>query len=242
MAFLPVMNWNLRVLSLFGLLMTLIVLVGSPQELCGGQSHARPNILFIAVDDMNDWIGSHRTTPRAITPHMDRLAARGVNFLNAHTAGVFCAPSRTAIFTGQYASTTGYYMNATYFHGRPDLQPLQVSLAKGGYETFGAGKLFHHPAGNIDQRGWTEFFLRSQRQRESGWPLDSWADDVPFPDPFPNSIYNKGQQVTGGLFLEWGAVPNNKEEQLADTIRANYAVAKLKSLFEKTNHIGNQPN
>lgn len=181
---------------------------------------------------MNDWIGSHDTTPRALTPQMDRLAARGLNFMNAHTAGVFCAPSRTSIFTGQYASTTGYYRNATYFHGRPDLRPLQVSFAEGGYQTFGAGKLFHHPTGHVDQRGWTEFFLRSQSQRQSGWPLDSWGSDVPFPDPFPNSIYNKGKKITGGLFLEWGAIPNDKEEELADTIRANYAVSKLQEVHK----------
>ena len=56
-----------------------------------------PNVLFIAIDDMNDWIGCHGTTPAAITPNIDRLAERGVNFTNAHTAGVFCAPSRAAI-------------------------------------------------------------------------------------------------------------------------------------------------
>lgn len=203
-----------------------------------GEEAGRPNVLFIAVDDMNDWIGSHGTTPVAMTPNMDRLAQRGVNFLNAHTAGVYCAPSRTAIFTGQFASTTGYYRSATYFHGRPDLQPLQVGFAKAGYRTFGAGKLFHHPAGHIDRRGWTEFFVRSQRQRESGWPLDSWSDDVPFPEPFPNSIYNKGREVTGGLFLEWGAVPNEKEPELADSIRAEYAVTKLREKHESPFFIG----
>ncbi|HBE98029.1 MAG TPA: iduronate sulfatase, partial [Verrucomicrobiales bacterium] len=74
-----------------------------------GQSGAkdRPNVLFLAVDDMNDWIGCLETTPRAITPNIDKLAGRGVNFSNAHTAGVFCAPSRAAIFSGQFASTTG---------------------------------------------------------------------------------------------------------------------------------------
>ena len=69
-------------------------------------SAKRPNVLFIAVDDMNDWIGCHGTTPAAITPNIDRLAEHGVNFINAHTAGVFCAPSRAAIFSGQFASTT----------------------------------------------------------------------------------------------------------------------------------------
>ena len=75
----------------------------------------RPNVLFLAVDDMNDWIGCLETTPRAITPNIDKLARRGVNFSNAHTAGVFCAPSRAAIFSGQFASTTGCYTSANYF-------------------------------------------------------------------------------------------------------------------------------
>ena len=69
----------------------------------------KPNVLFIAVDDMNDWIGCHNTTPAAITPNIDRLAKRGVNFTNAHTAGVFCAPSRATIFSGQFASATPHH-------------------------------------------------------------------------------------------------------------------------------------
>ena len=112
----------------------------------------QPNVLFLAVDDMNDWIGCLETTPRAITPNIDRLASRGVNFTNAHTAGVFCAPSRAAIFSGQYASTTGCYQTPNYFVGHPEIEALQMSFAKGGYTTLGAGKLFHHPEGAIDQR------------------------------------------------------------------------------------------
>ena len=192
-----------------------------------------PNVLFLAVDDMNDWLGCLKTTPCAITPNIDRLAARGVNFTNAHTAGVFCAPSRAAIFSGQFASTTGCYRTATYFHDHPQIEPLQLSFANSGYETFGAGKLFHHPAGAIDQRGWTEFFLRNQSQRESGWPLNSWSEETPFPDPFPNSIYNRGQEITGGLFLEWGAIPNAREEEMADTQRINWAVETLEQKRER---------
>ncbi len=192
------------------------------------KAESKPNVLFLAVDDMNDWIGCLGTTPRAVTPNLDRLAARGVNFTNAHTAGVFCAPSRAAIFSGQFASTTGCYRTATYFVDHPEIESLQVSFANAGYHTFGAGKLFHHPAGAIDIRGWDEFFLRNQSQRENGWPLDSWSAETPFPEPFPNSIYNRGQEITGGLFLEWGAIPNDREEEMADTIRINRAVEKLK--------------
>jgi len=193
----------------------------------------KPNVLFLAVDDMNDWIGCIDTTPTAITPNIDRLASRGVNFTNAHTAGVFCAPSRAAIFSGQYASTTGCYETPYYFVGHPETDALQMSFANAGYTTLGAGKLFHHPAGAIDQRGWSQFFLRNQFQREGGWALESWSEETPFPNPFPASVYNQGKQVTGGLFLEWGAVPNEKEEQMADTIRINWAVEQLKQEHDK---------
>ncbi len=200
------------------------------------QVHAddpRPNVLFLAVDDMNDWIGCLETTPCAVTPNIDRLASRGVNFTNAHTAGVFCAPSRAAIFSGQYASTTGCYSTPNYFVGHPEIESLPMSFAKAGYTTLGAGKLFHHPAGAIDQRGWTEFFLRNQFQRENGWPLESWSSETPFPSRFPASVYNEGQAITGGLFLEWGAIPNEKEDAMADSIRINWAVEQLKKKHDK---------
>lgn len=203
-----------------------------------GAETSKPNVLFLAVDDMNDWIGCLDGTapvvrPQAITPNLDRLAARGVNFTNAHTAGVFCAPSRAAIFSGQFASTTGCYNTANYFVSSPGIEALQMSFDKAGYATLGAGKLFHHPAGAIDQRGWTEFFLRTRAQKENGWPLDSWSSETPFPDPFPASIYNVGKQLKGGLFLEWGAIPDGKEEEMADTIRINWAVEQLQKQHDK---------
>lgn len=193
----------------------------------------QPNVLFLAVDDMNDWIGCLESKPNAITPNIDRLAARGVNFSNAHTAGVFCAPSRAAIFSGQFASTTGCYETPNYFVSHREIDGLQMSFAEAGYTTLGAGKLFHHPAGAIDQRGWTKFFLRNQFQRESGWPLESWSSETPVPQPFPNSAYNSGQKFKAALFLEWGAVPNDKEEAIADTMRANWAVEQLEKKHDK---------
>ena len=163
--------------------LSLIILSASSLLLASLSVAEQPNVLFLAVDDMNDWIGCLEDTeplirPKAITPNLDKLAARGVNFSNAHTAGVFCAPSRAAIFSGQFASTTGCYTTATYWVDHPDIVPLQSSFAKAGYNTFGAGKLFHHPAGGSDVRDWTEFFLRNQVQKETGWPLDSWRANV----------------------------------------------------------------
>jgi arylsulfatase A-like enzyme len=199
---------------------------------------SRPNVLFLAVDDMNDWIGCLETTPRAITPNLDRLAARGVSFSNAHTAGVYCAPSRSAIFSGQFASTTGHYRSATYWVNQPEIEGLQMSFARAGYRTMGAGKLYHHATGQIDTRGWTEFFLRNPSQRASGWPLDSWSEETPLPEEIPASIYNQGQKIAGGGFLEWAPIPNEREEEMADTIRVNWAVEQLKKKHDKPFFLG----
>lgn len=192
-----------------------------------------PNVLFLAVDDMNDWLGCIDSRPNAITPNIDKLAARGVCFTNAHTAGVYCAPSRAAIFSGQYASTTGCYQSANYFVHHPEIEGLQQSFSKAGYTTLGAGKLFHHPEGAIDQRGWDQFFLRNESQRKNGWPLNSWSSETPVPQPFPASVYNRGKKFKAGLFLEWAAVANEKEESIADTVRANWAVEQLQKKHDK---------
>lgn len=124
------------------------------------QAQSKPNIVFFAVDDMNDWIGP-MGSDMAKTPNLDRLAKMGVTFQNAHTAGIYCAPSRSAIFTGRYATTTGCYKDEIYFYDHPEIKPLQLAFHEGGYNTFGTGKLFHHPVGQVDQRGWTEFLYKN---------------------------------------------------------------------------------
>ena len=58
---------------------------------------AKPNVLFIAVDDLNDWIGCLGGHPQALTPNMDRLAKRGILFANAHCAAPACNPSRAVL-------------------------------------------------------------------------------------------------------------------------------------------------
>ena len=193
----------------------------------------QPNVLFLAVDDMNDWIGSLGATPRAITPNLDELAARGVNFSNAHTPGVYCAPARAAIFSGQYASTTGCYRSSDYFTDHPEIEGLPLSFSKAGYTTLGVGKLYHHMPGSIDVRGWDEFYLRKPSQRTEGWSLDNWTEEMPFPDPFPASVFNKGKEIKGGLFVEWAGLRNDKEEEMADTIRVNWAVDQLGKKHDK---------
>ena len=197
----------------------------------------RPNVVFIAVDDMNDWVGC-LSPGHAITPNIDRLAARGVNFTNAHTAGTYCAPSRASIMTGQYASTTGIYKYQVYHALYPKLVPLQSSFKAAGYETFGAGKLYHHQDGFIDVRDWSEFFLRTERQRTSGWPLDSWSSEMPMPEQGIKDNSNRGAYEGGSGLRKWGALPNDQEDKMADAIRTNWAVSKLKEKHNKPFFLG----
>ena len=69
----------------------------------------RPNVLFLAADDLNDWIGCLGGHPQAHTPNLDALAARGTLFANAHCQSPLCNPSRSSLLTGLRPSTTGIY-------------------------------------------------------------------------------------------------------------------------------------
>lgn len=194
-----------------------------------GRALERPNVIMIATDDLNTWIEPLGSSLMAKTPNLDRLAKQGVTFTNAHTAGIYCAPSRSAIFTGRHASTTGCYNYELYFFDHPEYRPLQVAFQAAGYRTFGAGKLFHHGQGHLDLRGWDEFFVRNAQQKKQGWPMDSWKYDAPLPDPYPHSPYNQANKKwTGRPFMEVGPVPNDTEVMMADTQRTNWACQVLK--------------
>jgi hypothetical protein len=76
----------------------------------------KPNVLLIAADDLNDWVGALNGHPDTSTPHIDRLAARGMLFTNAHAQAPICNPSRTSLMFGMRPSTTGFYYADHGFH------------------------------------------------------------------------------------------------------------------------------
>ena len=111
----------------------------------------KPNVLFIAIDDMNDWIGPLGGHPQAITPNLDRLAKMGVTFRNAHTASPACHSSRVAVMTGVRPSTSG--ITANVFKGTgpnwrknpklADVVTLSQHFRNNGYSAMGGGKIYH---------------------------------------------------------------------------------------------------
>jgi arylsulfatase A-like enzyme len=127
----------------------LVLLVGvSAVSVKGGMAAPkqgeRPNVLFIPIDDLNDWVTHLGGHPQSVTPHLDRLAERGVTFTNAHCAAPACNPSRVALLTGRRPSSTGVYHNSNPW--RPVL-PEAVTLPKHfkdqGYFLAGFGKVYH---------------------------------------------------------------------------------------------------
>ena len=182
------------------------------------------------MDDLNDWV-----TPlgydQVKTPNLERLANSGVIFKNAHAPGVFCAPSRTAIFTGMYATTTGCYENEVFHYDHPDLLTIQMAFKNAGYNAYGAGKLYHHRSGYVDLRGWDEYFTRSQEVKEMAYEMNSYhMNDVPLPDPYPYSPYYRNTDRGRGsaLHLEWGPIATEKEDEMADAMRTNWMCDVLK--------------
>ncbi|MBX3438764.1 MAG: sulfatase [Planctomycetaceae bacterium] len=104
----------------------------------------RPNVLFIPIDDLNDWVTHLGGHPQTVTPHLDRLAERGVTFANAHCAAPACNPSRTALLTGLRPSSTGVYHNShPWRRVLKDVVTLPRHFKNQGYYVAGFGKVYH---------------------------------------------------------------------------------------------------
>ncbi|MEY2880202.1 MAG: Choline-sulfatase, partial [Verrucomicrobiota bacterium] len=108
----------------------------------------RKNVLFLIADDLNNLLGCYGD-PRAKTPHLDRLAARGVRFDRAYCNFPLCGPSRNSLLTGLYPNSTGILTNSQIFR---QTIPTQLSLPQAfrqqGYFAARLGKLYHYNVPN----------------------------------------------------------------------------------------------
>ena len=122
------------------------------------QASARPNVLMIVVDDMNDWVGCLGGHPLVKTPNIDRLAKRGTLFSNAHCAAPVCNASRVATLTGLRPSTTGIYDNSVKWQDHlSSTTSLPQHFKRNGYTVLGGGKVFHHMPGFNRLSDWDEY-------------------------------------------------------------------------------------
>ena len=176
---------------------------------------AKPNVLFIAIDDLNDWIGALGGHPQAHTPHLDRLAQRGVLFTHAYCAAPSCNPSRAALMTGILPSTSGVYFNAQPWRAAmPKAVTLPQHFTAHGYWSAGSGKIYHgrYP----DPASWQTYFPDQKKNK----PVD----------PLPATRPVNGIPKTA--HFDWGPV-SKPASAMGDYKVADWIIGQLEREHEK---------
>jgi len=169
----------------------------------------KPNVLFIAVDDLNHWVGHLGRNPQTKTPNIDRLANMGVTFTNAHCAAPVCNPSRAALLSGMRPGTTGIYDNGQPFELAVNAEhSLVTQFRKAGYDTLGMGKLWHGGLGFPEQ--WTGTGGRERNENRGAGVLED--------------------RSIGGIKF---GVLNAGDEAVSDTQIADYVIAELGKSHDK---------
>jgi len=182
-----------------------------------GSSKNRPNVLFMAIDDLNDWIGCLGGHPDVKTPNLDKLASRGVLFTNAHCSAPACNPSRASLMTGILPSTSGIYHNPTPWRSSPvlkDAVTIPQHFMANGYSAVGGGKIYH--GGFPDPPSWQSYFP-SQKQNK--------PDDPVPPNRPVNGIPNTSH-------FDWGPV-DAPDRDMGDRQVAAWATKQLQKEHNK---------
>lgn len=131
-----------------------MALVGGVLPALAADTPRRPNVLFIAVDDLRPELGCYGN-PVVKTPNLDRLAQRGVVFTRAYCPQAVCSPSRAAILTGRGPDATKVWDLETHFRvALPDVVTLPQYFKENGYHCAALSKIYHH--GFEDGRSWSE--------------------------------------------------------------------------------------
>ena len=215
----------------------------------------RPNVLFIAVDDLNDWIGCMGGHPQALTPNIDRLAKRGVLFTNAHCAAPACNPSRAAVFSGRLPQVTGVWANQrdqTLERTFPEGRLLPTTFRLSGYRVLGTGKLLHSGGRalfdeyfNVGQR-WSplspeavEYTPEELPTKRTGNPrhvtTDSRGNEIVLPlNRMPS---DRRPDTPQGESFDWGAfdVP---DADFGDTQITDWAIERIMEHHDKPFFLG----
>jgi arylsulfatase A-like enzyme len=173
----------------------------------------KPNVLFIAVDDLNDWLGCYNGHPQAITPNIDQLAREGILFSNAHCPSPICQPCRSSMLTGKLPTTTGlqWFIPRTFkeddsFQG---FTTLPEYFSQNGYYTMGVGKISHKPIPEMYDEFGGHGNAGPSKEREE------------------DRVYTLGHPL-----WDWGAYPE-QDSMLPDYVTTQWALQQLKRDYDK---------
>ncbi len=190
----------------------------------------QPNVLFIAVDDLNDWIGCFGGNPQVKTPNFDKFNANGgMVMFDAHAPATVCCPSRSALLTGVHAYKTGVYGNTNNFKLAPKakhLVTLPEYFSQHGYYTLSMGKIFHkHPAPDD---------VKPKKTEAGQWAFDEWHPNLGGMGPASkerpvNGLPNLPNEKMSYHYkaFDWGPTVQNDETQMSDYKTASWAAEQL---------------
>ncbi len=173
-----------------------------------------PNVLFVSIDDLNDWVGFMGGHPQAKTPELDNFTNDAVFFKNAYCTNPACNPSRTSIMTGLAPHTSGVYSN--YQDWREVIKEYKTIgnyFRENGYYSAGAGKIFHYHM--IDSTCWDTYWP-SQKQN---MPKEYMPQDHPAPDQdqmAERSTINMPEFKNMYKMFDWAAL------DIPDSLMADY--------------------
>ncbi len=172
----------------------------------------RKNILFIAIDDQNDWIGCLGGHPQVKTPNIDALAKRGTLFSNAHCQAPLCNPSRSSLLTGLRPSSTGIYGLAPGIREVVQTKQhitLPQTFTSAGYFTSTSGKIYHDG---------------SMRRSDQKAEFNEWSKPSPMPKPKQPIAKLPGPDRHPAM--DWGVFPD-KDENTPDWNIAKTAIGAI---------------
>lgn len=206
---------------------------------------SRPNVLFVAIDDLNDWVNCLDGREGVHTPNLDRLASQGVLFTNAHCAAPACNPSRVAVMTGVRPSSSGVYNNGQDWRRSPRLAQavtIPEHFRQHGYETLGCGKIFHalswikngYGKSQNDPKCWNAYFPSvEQPMPKAHWPTAATAKTQA--DGYVTwTPIAAGEDRTGRPphFFDWGSL-GQSDDVMADYKVVDWAIAELQKERKK---------
>ena len=199
-------------------------------------SQSRPNVIFIAMDDENDWIGAFGGNPQILTPNMDKLCnENAMVFTNAHCTAPVSCPSRSALLSGFRPERTGCYDNTQNMLGSELIQQYATMpeyFSKNGYVTISSGKIFHiHPTKNGQDHGQWAYDIWEQVGGDQSPQLDKLTSRT---RRLVEGVVMANQKYNGkiGVDLSWGPTIASKEETV-DYRTAKWFAKQLQSDFEK---------
>jgi len=179
----------------------------------GGE--AKPNVLFIAIDDLNDWVGCLGGHPDTRTPNLDALAKRGVLFTRAYCSAPACNPSRASLMTGILPSTSGVYLNPQPWRpAMPKAVTIPQHFLAHGYNALGGGKIYH---GRFpDPASWESYFPSQQQNKP--------------PDPLPPKRPVNG--IPNTAHFDWGPM-DVEDKKMGDYKVVEWAKGELAKKRDK---------